>query len=390
MANQKKSQRRREKGQGTVYEYPPGSGIWYAKMPPDEAGKQPKWRVKNQEEGRALLKEKLRQREAGIKVVTRQQTLEQWLEYWLEHVVKLEVKPTTHRSYRQIVRLYISPRIGKIRLDQIKPAHIRHLIATLREQVAIHTVRNAYARLRAALNIAVNDQLIERNPADLVKVPSGEKRQKQLLSAKQAQIFLAALEGHRLHPLYIVALATAMREGEIIGLRWQDIDWEKKCIKVSGQMQQFGGKMIRITPKTETSMREIPIDDELIAVLRQHQERQSKERDVLGDEWKDHGLVFPSEVGTPLGARNLVRHFQSTLKRAGLPHMRFHDLRHTAGSLMLADHATMTDVSKIMGHSSVAVTAAIYADSFEDNKRRAVGGVMRRLTEQETKGDTEE
>lgn len=298
-------------------------------------------------------------------------------------MVKLEVKPTTHRSYRQIVRLYISPHIGKVRLDQLKPTHIRQLIATLREKVAIHAVRNAYACLRSALNITVNDQLIERNPADLVKVPSGEKRQKQLFNAKQAQLFLAALDGHRLQPLYIVALSTAMREGEIIGLRWQDVHWDKKFIKVSGQMQQLGGKMIRMTPKTETSQHEIPIDDELIAVLRQHQGRQHKEREILGDAWKDHDLVFPSEVGTPISARNLVRHFQLTLKRANLPHMRFHDLRHTAGSLMLADHATMTDVSKIMGHSSVAVTAAIYADSFEDNKRRAVGGVMRRLIQQE-------
>lgn len=373
--------RRAEKGQGTVYEYPKGSGRWWAKMPNDGVGTPRKWRVESREAGKALLREKLSELEDGLRVGERPSTLAQWLTHWLDEVVAPSVKATTAEDYAQVVRLYITPRLGKVQLDELRTPDIRRWVNALAERYASDTVRNAYARLRSALQVAVTDSLIKRNPASGIKLPSIERRKPYALTSDEANRLLAAVAGHRLYPLYFLALATGMRRGELLGLHLLNIvlSGERPEIRIREQLQQVNRRLVFVTPKSKSSARNIPIDSMIVEVLRAHFATQQAEQDRLGDAWSDQLLAFPSEVGTPISPRNLVRHFKAALKRAGLPDIRFHDLRHSAGSLMLADGAQLVDVSKILGHSSVAVTATIYAHSYEDNKRRAIERVAQRL-----------
>lgn len=374
--------RRRDKGQGTVYEYPKGSGRWWAKMPNDGISTPRKWRVESRDAGRTLLREKLSEQDDGVKVGERPSTLAQWLTHWLDEVVAPSVKATTHEDYAQIVRLYITPRLGKIKLDELRTPDIRRWVNALAEDYASDTVRNAYARLRASLEVAVSDSLIKRNPASGIKLPATERRKAYALTDEEANRLLAAVAGHRLYPLYFLALTTGMRQAELLGLHWLNVilTGDRPEIRIREQLQRVNKQLVFTTPKSKCSVRGIPIDMMIIEVLRAHFATLQGEQDRLGDGWSDQLLVFPSEVGTPISARNLVRHFKAALKRAGLPEdIRFHDLRHSAGSLMLADGAQLVDVSKILGHSSVAVTAAIYAHSYEDNKRRAIASVAQRL-----------
>ena len=168
-----------------------------------------------------------------------------------------------------------------------------------------------------------------------------------------------------------------------LGLLWADLDWTKCTLRVSGQIQRFGGQTVRTTTKTKKSERALPLDDDLLDVLRSHWQNQLEEKRLPDNGWKEHGLIFASERGTPIGARNLVRHFKAALKRAGLPSIRFHDLRHTAGSLMLSEGAHLTDVAEVLGHSSPVITARIYAHSYDEGKRRAIAGTGRLLRQEQ-------
>jgi integrase len=209
-------------------------------------------------------------------------------------------------------------------------------------------------------------------------------------------------EDHRLYALYFVALATGMRQAELIGLRWKNVqlvekDGKQPHIRVREEIRPVEGKPTRLPPKSKHSRRDIWLDEATIAVLASHRIRQHDEKMRWRNErpdWNSDDLVFPSEVGTPLGNNNVRRHFKATLKKAyNLPKkqgdwteahkksyaIRFHDLRHSAGSLMLLGGASIADVKEILGHSSIAVTAVIYLHSYEDTKRDAVAGAAQLL-----------
>lgn len=172
------------------------------------------------------------------------------------------------------------------------------------------------------------EEWLARNVAALTKSPRVPKTEVKPLDRALARALLAAVAGHRLATLYRVALSLGLRKGEVIGPRWADVNWQAKTLVISGQIQRVAGKLERRVPKTEHSLRTIPIPEALIMALRCHQRAQEEERALMGEKWKEHGLVFPSEVGTPIEPRNLSRHFKSVLKKVGLPQTtRFHDLR---------------------------------------------------------------
>ena len=222
----------------------------------------------------------------------------------------------------------------------------------------------AYIRvvLRAALNQARKWNLVGRNVAELVESPRVRRFEIKPLTPEQARQLLDAAKGNRLEALCAVALACGLRVGEILGLRWQDVDLEAGRLAIRQSIQrQRGAGLVAVEPKTERSRRTIEVPAPLVAELKAHRVRQLEERLVAGTRWRDGGLVFASAVGTGLEPRNLHRAFKAMLKRAGLPDIRFHDLRHSAASLMLAQGVPLRVVMEVLGHSSISLTADTYS-----------------------------
>jgi integrase len=373
--------RRRANDEGTVFK--DKHGVWWAQLPPDDRGRRPKRRAKTQREAMEKLRELQRERERGLTLAAKQPTLTQFLETWLNEVAPNVAKAHTVEDYRYIVQHYIVPQLGTHRLDKLKPAHVQAWLNALLTRVSAGTARNAYNRLHTALGVAVKWRLVAENVAGLVDPPNSAPRPIQTLTIEQAGRLLDAVKEHRLYALYYLALRLGLREAELLGLLWADLDWTKGTLRVSGQIQRVGRQTVRTTTKTKKSERALPLDEDLLNVLRAHWQNQLEEKRLPDNGWKEHGLILASERGTPLGARNLVRHFKAALKRAGLPSIRFHDLRHTAGSLMLSEGAHLTDVAEVLGHSSPMITARIYAHSYDEGKRRAIAGTGRLLRQEQ-------
>ena len=376
--------RRRGNNEGTVYQ--DKDGVWWAKLPADEHGNRPKRRAKTQREAIAKLREMERERAQGVNVSAKQPTVADFAATWLAQVER-DAKPSTHQSYTNVVRYYITPNIGTIRLDKLTPQRVQAFINDLRdEEFAAHTIWNVYRRLRTMLRVAVQYRLIAYNPAAAISMPKMERNVERALTIAECRAFLRAVEGHRLAALYHVLLTLGLRRGEALGLAWRDLDWEAAEIKVTQQVQDFSGKTVIGTPKTDTSRRTLPLPDGLLARLRLHAQNQREEQQLRGPKWNDHGLIFASEVGTPLGPRNVLRQFGELLKAAGLvaplppdappdatppPYCRLHDLRHSCATLLGELGVEERVIGAILGHTPATVTGR-YAQVTMEMKRDGV------------------
>jgi integrase len=318
-----------------------------------------------------------------------QPTVAEWCAIWLD-TFATNLKPNIKEDYQGVVKRYIeSVPLGRRRLDKLTPADVQAWVNDLAKQVAPQTVRNAHARLHKALEVAMRNNYVVRNVASHTELPSVPKPEIQPLNVVQALALLAVVEGHRWGALYRLAINLGMREGELLGLTWPAIDFERGTIRIFQQLRRVKIKdhpagvrgFVLQTTKTKAGERTLKLDDDLLDVLRNHQAQQAEERTALGEQWKDPWgtLVFTSETGAPIHASCLLDHLRSTLKAAGLASIRFHDLRHTAATLMLADGVPLVIVSKILGHSSPAVTAQIYAHALDESKADAIAGLSQKL-----------
>jgi integrase len=216
--------------------------------------------------------------------------------------------------------------------------------------------------------------------ADDTELPTVRRKPIYPLDFEQVAALLDEVEGHRWAALYRLAINLGLREGELLGLTWGAIDFKAKTIRVDQQLQRVNGEFVLQTTKTKAGERVLMLDDDLLAVLRMHRKNLAEERLLSGASWKDKlNLVFVSDTGGPIHVSCLLDHFRQALKRAGLPAIRFHDLRHTAATLMLANGEPLVTVSKILGHSSPAVTATIYAHALDSSKASAIAALSQRL-----------
>ena len=312
---------------------------------------------------RALLKARA-DHSQGLPVAPGRQTVEQFLRDWLENSVKPSVRPTTYRSYEQTVRNHLIPELGRLPLSKLEPQNVRVMLNRRLADGGLSARSVAYLRvvLRAALNQARKWNLVARNVAEVVDPPRCERFRIEPLTPDQASTLLETAKGDRLEALYAVAMACGLRMGEILGLRWQDIDLEHGRMTVSQALhRQKGRGLILAETKTDRSRRTIGLPAPLVTALRVHRVRQLQERLAAGAQWREQSFVFASRVGTALEPRNLHRAFKRMLKRAGLPDIRFHDLRHSAASLMLAQGVPLRVVMEVLGHSSISLTANTYS-----------------------------
>lgn len=376
---------RRGHDEGSIYQRE-SDGKWVAAVNlgygPDGKRKRKVIYGKTRKEVSEKLKIALRDQQQGFPIAVERQTVSQFLDKWLQDSVKPTVRSKTYDSYGQIVRLYIAPALGKIQLAKLSPQQVQAFLnAKLESGLSPRTVQYCHAILRRALGQAYKWAQVPRNVATLVDPPRVRRHEVQPFTPDQARAFLASIQGDRLEALYTVALSLGLRQGEALGLRWSDVDLERGMLTVRMALQRVGGKLQLVEPKTERSRRTLRLPQVTLAALKAHRVRQLEERLLAGAQWQDSGLVFTSTIGTPMEPRNAFRRYQEALSRAGLPHFRFHDLRHTAATLLLAQGVHPRVIMEILGHSQISLTMNTYShvvpalgDEAATRMDRALGG----------------
>jgi len=338
-------------------------GRWHARLSVN--GRRLSYYAHTQRECQAWLLEMRHQQGEGLLTEAGRTLLSDYLAYWLQ-TVKVSLRPKSWVQYEAVCRLHIIPALGETPLEELRPVQLqavynRHL---RQDGKASRTAQLMHAILHRALSQAVRWQMITRNPVDAVDAPRPPRREMRSLSVDEVGRLLEAARGDRLEVLWALAVHTGMRLGELLGLRWMDVDFERAEVRVQRQLYYVPHQgLVFADLKTGRSRRSIALGPAMVAALR-HQRGAA-----LGD------LVFPSTVGTPLSPRNVERAFHALLRKAGLPDIRFHDLRHTSASLMLAQGVHLKVAQERLGHTDPMITAALYSHISADLQRQAARAI---------------
>ncbi|MCW2608732.1 MAG: integrase family protein [Frankiales bacterium] len=319
---------------------------------------------KTQKEARAKLKEVRDRLGQGAPARDAKVTVEAWVEQWVTTALAAsDRKGSTKELYAGLARTHLSPApFGLMTLDRLRPSDVEALLLAKRDDgKASSTVRAIYTVLRTVLDIAVRDGLVAKNVAAQVKRPQVERTEARYLVPNDVRRLLEVVAEDRLRALFVLLLGTALRRGEALALRWDDIDLDGSVLRVRGTLGRVGGVLVITDPKTDKSRRTVPLPPAVVLELRGHKVRQAEERLRAGSEWRDGGLVFPSRFGTPLDPRNALRSLAGAATRAGLTGVGLHTLRHSAASAYIASGVHMKVVQELLGHSSYAITADVYA-----------------------------
>lgn len=373
------AKRKRGNAEGSVYKM--ADGRWRAAVTTgwkeNAAGKRAPVRVivtkATRHEVADELKKKLADQQKGIPIVSEKQTVAKFLEHWLDQVVKPGVRPKTHRTYADLCKHHITPAIGEIPLGKLSPQHIREFLnAKLAAGLSPRTVKHVLVTLRGALAVALKDGQIPRNVAALVDPPRCQKAEAQVFTPDQARAFLDAVRGQRYEAAFTAAVALGLREGEVLGLQWSDVDLEGGRLTVSGALQRVNKKLVRVEPKSRSSRRAIQLPAVCAAAFARHRSDQDSMRRWAGSRWQETGYVFTTRIGTPLDARDLLREYYRITRpkpkeegtpapQLEFPPIRFHDLRHSAATLLLAQGVSPRYITDLLGHSQVSFTLQTYA-----------------------------
>ncbi len=335
---------------------------------------------KTRTQAREKLTELQRELDRGIRVPVENWTVQEYLEHWLADVVKPSRAPKTHQGYELVVRRHIVPRIGRKKLRTLAVHDVRRMVQVLQDSgMRRRGVQFVHSTLRAGLQNAVRDELVTRNVAKLVQVPSPQYEVGRGLAPDQARKLLDAAKDDRLSALYVVAVYLGLRRGELLGLQWKYVDLDEETLQVVQTLQRVDGRLQLLPPKTRTSRRTIPLPTPVVEALRSHKIEQGKERLAAGPRWTDSGMVFATTVGTPIEPDNLSRSWYRVRTVLDEPLPRFHDLRHTCVTLLLTEGVAPHIVQQIVGHSGIDVTMTIYAHTSLDEKRKALRLLGERL-----------
>lgn len=343
---------------------------------------------------RDKLNEVLEKSRKGIPIPAKPWKVGEYLDYWLEHVAKSSLRPATYALYETMVRLYIKPGLGRYRLDRLSVSVVQAFLnGRLRSGDSVRKVQVIRTTLSSALTRALREELVTRNVARLATLPEWSRQEVQPWSAMEARTFLQVARTDSLYPAFLLLIVYGMRRGEVLGLRWQDVDLDGDEIRIRQQLQRVRRQLTLGPVKTRAGRRELPLLYLVREALKEQQERQLKAKAEAGDLWHDTGLVITTRTGRPVEPRNLVRSFERICERHGLRQIRIHDLRHTAASLLKKLGVPARDAMVILGHSRISVTQEIYT-YVDDEARRDALGRMHRLyedhSEQEPRQDDED
>ena len=317
-----------------------------------------------------LLVELLHERDSGLERPAGRQTVRQYLERWLDDYVAVSVAPSTASHYRDIVRHRLIPALGSVELAELRPQQIQAFYSRLLHEgradgtggLSAKSVLRFHQVLHAALHHAVRWQLLARNPADAVQPPRAARRELTTIDAADVSRLLAAADETPIGNLARMAVMTGMRRGELLGLRWRDVDLDGGMAHVQQTAQRIAGQgWVFRQPKTRLSRRSIALSPATVTMLRRHRREQLAARLLAGSAYQDADLVFASGLGTPLEPGTVNRCWWRVLASAGVGHVRWHDLRHAHATLMLSAGVHPKVVSERLGHASVAITLDVYS-----------------------------
>jgi integrase len=338
------------------------------------------------EKVRKEIQKAVRDWERGLIVGAGSQTLEQFLNAWVEDTAKPRLRPRTYEGYKRHVEKNIVPLVGSVSLKTLTPQHVQRMLnEKAAEGLAPRTVAGIRAVLRAALNDAVAWSLLDRNPAQHARPPRAQRAEAVTLSPEQAKKLLDKARDHWLGPFISVALAVGLRLGEGLGLGWDAVNLEGKTLRIVRALQRVSAnapgsqpedarrelvqvhrerrksRLEFVEPKSKTSRRTIRLPDFAVKALREHRIAQKVQRLAAGGEWIDTGLVFTTATGAALDDSKVRKEFKELLKKAELPDMRLHDLRHTCATLLIAQGVHPRVVMETLGHSQISITMDLYS-----------------------------
>ena len=331
---------------------------------------------KTQAEVKAKLKAAIQEAQTLDLSKTGKYTVGEWMEVWFEDYAKLKVRPSSHQTYRGYIDNHIRPNIGDIPLEKLTSLDLQKLYKKLLTKgrverleakgqpkgLSTKTVRNIHQILSSALKLAQEQRIILANPAERCALPKVEHREMKTLPVEQLQSFLREARESGVFELYYLELATGLRRGELLGLKWEDIDLQKGDLRVKRQVSRINGEVMEAPLKTKNAYRTLPLAEDTIDVLKEQREK------VGSSPW-----VFPSPNGGPISPDSVLHMLHRVLKRAGLPRVRFHDLRHTFATLALQNGVDIKTVSGMLGHFSAGFTLDTYAHVTGAAQRQAAG-----------------
>src|SRR6266702_11118 len=362
---------KRGHGEGSIYQRK--DGRWTASITVE--GRKRKYIYgKTRKEVQEQLKVALHEQQQGKLAVGPKQTVEQFFNSWLEEVHKPAIRISTYTKYRNLLSKHILPSIGRVQLNKLTLQQLQALYSRkLQEGLAPSTVHAIHELIHRGLDQAVVWKIVTENVSDNASLPRVPKQERPTLTKEQAQKLLDTAKGHPLETLLTVALATGMRRGEMLGLRWQDINFETMSLQVRRTVG-FGKnhKYVENEPKTSSGRRRILLPQFAVDALKQHRVHQLERRQQVGEAWIDRDLVFCNMVGDYFTLSSLAYMFQVLLKKAGLPHMRFHDLRHSAATILLTMGVHPKVVQELLGHSQISMTMDTYSHVLPSMQQEAM------------------
>ncbi|HHY33350.1 MAG TPA: site-specific integrase [Firmicutes bacterium] len=378
--------KRRGHGEGSIYQRKDGRWCATVTVGRDATGK-PKRRYiygRTRKEVQEQLTKLLADAQGGLPIDVTKQTVGQFLLHWLNDTVRGSRAPKTYLRYESTINTHLIPALSNIPLAKLAPQHLLRLYRELQDAGGHDKAHKCHATLHCALSTAVKLGLIPRNPADLVDAPRVERKEMRVLTPEETARLFDAARGDRYYALYVLAATCGLRLGELLGLKWQDIDFDAGTLQVQRQLQWITGAGPTFKePKTKGSRRTIYLPRLAIDALKEHRKRQAAERLKLGEVWQAQDLVFPSEIGTPANPSNIYKwSWHPILEKAGLPRIRIHDLRHTAASLLLLANENPRVVQELLGHSDISTTLGIYSHILPSMKQRVAATMDRILSPQ--------
>ncbi len=371
------AKRKRGATDGSIFQLPDGRWRCQVELGTTITGKRQRrvFEAPTKAECAARLTEALHQKNQGVNLVPVKESVGGFLNAWLSDVVKPGTREKTYTLYEYLIRYHAIPELGELNLAKLKPERVQAMLKKKVEAgLSPKTVKHLRDTLRNAFNCAVKWDLMHKNPAALAKPPGLGPQELHVFTPEEAQRFLAATQGHRWEAVFTAAISLGLRQGEILGLRWDDLRLEgpDPILTVRHSLQRKkGGGLELVQPKTVKSRRTLSLPDVAVEAFKSRRAIQHQERLWAGKKWMETGLVFTTLMGTGVDQRRLLHHFYKLRDAAKLPKIRFHDLRHSAATLLLAQNVHPKIVSELLGHSTISLTMNTYSHVLRSMNREA-------------------